>query len=963
MRLRTRVLAIVAIIMVTFALVLLAVVGTTLQGDYASLEMSQQQYDIKQGMEALNTQIGALRVTSIDYATWDDTYEFAVEPYQEYVESNFVNTTYESLGISLAIIYNYTDVVYAGEYDKATGQVITPSDELIFSAVNVISSLRVPSQGAAGLAWLMAQRSMISCMPILQSDGGGPSHGWVIMATWIDAGMETQLSVASGYPVTFVVTDYRLTAAQMQVVWDGVMAPVPLSSELAVLAVGLKDLGGANFSLFEMTVDRPGYQQGQTAIGLLWQSVAIMGVALMAIFLLVMHITVTKRVEDLDDQVEAVSNARGEPRMHVDGDDEISHLAQSINTMLISIESGYRRLGDEKMRYHNMIDSQVEAIARLDQEMRIIIHNASFARLVKRPDVEGRDFFESLGLSEGTIRQDLMNLQGSGDALGAEFVLPGADGPTYQRWTFSALFEGVRREYQVVGQDVTALKKAEAELAEYRSHLEHMVSQRTRELSMVNTVLQKEIAGRAAAENRYRGVIEDQTELVFRFIPEGDLTFSNSAYHEFTGGDEGLDIDEDGEEKVIAALRSLDEGAESAHVEVNAASHGEMRKLSMTLRVISGDNDFTEVQAVARDITEMAQLEAERIKAQQMAWLGTISASLAHEINNQMMTALGKIRLAEKTRNVEEATSMLREAEQCVLRSGRTMRRLLAFSQGGEPLKELVMVRDLLEMSAEAAEGPMERIAIDEDGGSVRVDKAQMSEALAAIIKDCLEASAPSGMVRVLARKRQDALEVRITDEGRGMPPEVLAKAFEPFFTTHEGRAGLGLPTAALIIQKHGGTIQASSSPGRGTEFRILLRDAEGTPEIMPSVPRRDARILLMDDDESILEVIQALMEESGYDVDTALDGKAALQLYEAAMRDRPYKAVVMDLLVHHGMGGKDAIKSILLTDPGAKVIVASGYSDDPIMANYAAYGFYAALYKPYRIEDLIGLIERIPDR
>jgi CheY-like chemotaxis protein len=115
-----------------------------------------------------------------------------------------------------------------------------------------------------------------------------------------------------------------------------------------------------------------------------------------------------------------------------------------------------------------------------------------------------------------------------------------------------------------------------------------------------------------------------------------------------------------------------------------------------------------------------------------------------------------------------------------------------------------------------------------------------------------------------------------------------------------------------------------------------------------------------MDDDEAILEVVTSLMADEGFVMGTALEGVAALEMYRKAMETEPYDVVVMDLLVHRGMGGKDAIKKLLEIDPRAKAIVASGYSEDPVMANYASYGFSAALYKPYRIEDLISAIKRL---
>ncbi|MEI6796668.1 MAG: CHASE4 domain-containing protein [Methanomassiliicoccales archaeon] len=799
MRLRTRVLATVAIIMVTFSLLLLVTATSNLQHDYDALERGQQERDMGQGMGELNNLISSLRTASLDYSIWDDTYAFAIAPGQAYVDSNLVNTTYQSFALDLIIISNRSGVIYSGEYDALSEQVLAPSPQLVAATVEGITSMSVPPPGGSGLVEILGQRYIISYMPILLSSGAGPSQGWFIAASPINDAVVTRLSTACGFPVSFKAVDARLSPGQVEAAQSGLMVPLLISGQQAVLVTGLHDLGGRPLGLYEMGVNRDIYQRGQAAIGLLWQSIALVAVALTAIFLVLMHLIVIRRIEDLDQQVGAASEESAERRMDIGGHDEISHLASSINGMLVSIETGYQHLGDEKRRYHHMIDVQDEAIARLDQDLRIIIHNTSLATLAVRRDVEGRDFFASMGLEEGSLREDLKSLQEGGPSLCAEFKLPGPGGTHYQRWTFAALFALPKREYQVIGQDVTLMKQSEEELAQYRSHLEQMVAERTQELSLVNATLQEEIAQRTAAEGRYRGVVEDQTELVFRFQLGGEITFSNTAYRLFNGDQEWLALDAVGEETLARALGSIIAGNELAQVEVEARSQGRQRRLAITMRGIFCDGVLKEVQAVARDVTEKEQLEKERTRTQQMEWLGIISAALAHEINNQMTAALGKIRLAEKTVDLGEAQALLHEAEQSMLRSGRTTRRLLAFARGAEPLRESVRVQDLLEMAADSSDGPRQRIAVEDEGGSVHVDPAQMPEALAAIINDGLEASAPAGMVRISARWKQETLEIRIKDEGRGMPPEVLARAFEPFFTTHEGRAGLGLSTVALI--------------------------------------------------------------------------------------------------------------------------------------------------------------------
>jgi two-component system, cell cycle sensor histidine kinase and response regulator CckA len=204
-----------------------------------------------------------------------------------------------------------------------------------------------------------------------------------------------------------------------------------------------------------------------------------------------------------------------------------------------------------------------------------------------------------------------------------------------------------------------------------------------------------------------------------------------------------------------------------------------------------------------------------------------------------------------------------------------------------------------------------------------------------------------------------------VSDAGTGISEEHKARIFDPYFTTKQG-SGLGLTSCYAIIKKHGGTIAVESVLGEGSTFSVCLPACEPQGGLEPEVRPVESgagcgRILVMDDDALIREVAKAMLEQLGYSADSVADGAAAVKRYRSS-RDRgePYIAVIMDLTVRGGLGGKEAVQQLLRVDPEVKVVVSSGYSADPVLANCREYGFSAVLAKPYSRLDLGRVLQEL---
>lgn len=257
----------------------------------------------------------------------------------------------------------------------------------------------------------------------------------------------------------------------------------------------------------------------------------------------------------------------------------------------------------------------------------------------------------------------------------------------------------------------------------------------------------------------------------------------------------------------------------------------------------------------------------------------------------------------------------------------------------------------------------------------VEVDDGQISQVIQNLVLNAAQAMPEGGILKIVAENLNfdhsislplpagRYLRVSFIDQGPGIRTENLERIFEPFFTTKSSGRGLGLAICYFIIKKHHGLITVESTPGSGTQFHIYLPASEQQLVENDSGgedPVQTGRVLVMDDDEMILGVAVSMLEYSGFEVEAVADGEAAIAKYCAALEQgKGFDAVLMDLTIRGGMGGKEAIARLRSLDPKIKAIVSSGYASDPIMSDYRHYGFCGVIPKPYRAQDLTEVISK----
>jgi two-component system, cell cycle sensor histidine kinase and response regulator CckA len=507
-----------------------------------------------------------------------------------------------------------------------------------------------------------------------------------------------------------------------------------------------------------------------------------------------------------------------------------------------------------------------------------------------------------------------------------------------------------------------------------------------------NCAIMRDISERKAleqalrnSEEQFRSLCDSAPLGIFRTDRNGDNNYINSRWEQITGltAAEGLGNGwlkgihpDDVKQLTRLWIEATATGRIYSHEHRQITPEGKTVWVHALANPIKdADGNANGYVGTVEDITELRQARQDALKAQKLDSLAVLAGGIAHDFNNILTGILGNISIAQmQVHDPEQVTIRLENAAKASIRARDLTQQLLTFSRGGEPVKKIIKLRGLLQEAVNFAlhgSNVMCEFDIADDLWTIEVDEGQIVQVIHNLVLNAVQAMPEGGVITVSARNVDSLYEqkrfvmVSVKDTGVGIPEHHLHKIFDPYFTTKEQGSGLGLATSYSIVKKHGGKLRAISALGKGSTFKISIPAASQECAVKPASGTAGfhggGRILVMDDEDSIREVAKTILEKLGYDVACAENGAEAVELYRQGKEEgRSFSVVILDLTIPGGIGGKEAVRRLLELDPEVKAIVSSGYSNDPIMANYQEYGFSAVLTKPYRPREMDEVLHEV---
>ena len=428
---------------------------------------------------------------------------------------------------------------------------------------------------------------------------------------------------------------------------------------------------------------------------------------------------------------------------------------------------------------------------------------------------------------------------------------------------------------------------------------------------------------------------------------------------------ESLDVQFENRE-LVDDLRAAKDGVEALNEQLEARVQERTAELQFS------------TEQLRTEMEQRKEIEEELLRARKLESLGVLAGGIAHDFNNFLTVVQGNIEMAKMELDPgHPAQETLSSVKQACARAAFLSSQLLTFAKGGVPVRRPAdigqLVRDAVKLARAGAQTTFD-IGISSDLQCAEVDPGQIVQALHSILLNARQAMPEGGIVEVRAGNAiipdhpETASRVRISirDFGSGIPIDILPRIFDPYFSTKPGASGLGLATAYAIISKHGGTLSVESKPGIGSEFIIDLPATQARPAPKPQAAAavlhgRTGRVLIMDDEEGLRELLHAVLTKQGYEVQAARDGAEAIALCEdATANGHPFAIALLDLTVSGGMGGLEAAARLKELDPDLKLIVSSGYADNRVMADFRKYGFDDVIRKPWAVAQVSEVLRRL---
>jgi PAS domain S-box-containing protein len=657
---------------------------------------------------------------------------------------------------------------------------------------------------------------------------------------------------------------------------------------------------------------------------------------------------------------------------------------------------------DSSTAADTIISTMSDALAVVNLDHKIEIVNKSLLSMLdfSESDLIGADLYSIIGNLKhpDTTLTTLLKKDFISDIETTFKKKDGTQIPISLSW--SVLKENnIFRGFVFIARDMSEREKVKATLQKAHDDLEKRVEERTIELKKSNAQLLHEISVRTVAEQKLAEE-KEKLSITLKSIDDGVITVDihgtivliNKAACEMIGCSEN-DVIGVSLESIYKPVQVNNKAIHEHDIfhEIANNPYLSLYGRQSLLKSINGkeyiitetgvsikdtDDNVNGYVIVFSDITERYQFEEEKFKARKLESISLLASGIAHDFNDLLTGIITNLFMAKMGIDSKAETYvMITTAEKAAFQASILTRQLLTFATNEVINKEETSIKELIENSIGfyLKDSRCEyKLHISETLSKASVDRGQIDRVFNNIIQNADQSMPDGGVIFVNAENFTldcinpslpltfgSYIKISVTDQGSGIPDEILPKIFDPYFSTRSNGSGLGLTTAYTIVQQHGGHIAVTSQLGVGTTFIIYLPAIEGTDssdsdEESDESQSLGCKILFIDDEKVVLQSTGQLLTHLGHDVCLAEDYSTALTYFRNAFDNQlPFTIVIMDLTISSKPGPKEIIGEFLAIDPEIKVIISSGYVNDPIMVNYSTYGFAAAMPKPYNAKEL----------
>lgn len=499
------------------------------------------------------------------------------------------------------------------------------------------------------------------------------------------------------------------------------------------------------------------------------------------------------------------------------------------------------------------------------------------------------------------------------------------------------------------------------------------------------------------SETRYRALLEANTSIVWTSDPAGSFIAPQPRWESYTGQNweshRGLGwskaVHPEDRERLLETWR-LSLSGKIAYMNEGRLWHqesGTWRRFQVrAIPILRDDGSIREWVGMVTDIEDQRRAEDDMRQGQKMQAIGKLAGGVAHEVNNQVTGVLGFAeflgrQLPEGSSQAEDLQQVIRGAD----RIATVTRQLLAFSRQQvlqpKPIDLNALVKDMEPLLARLiAKDVAIETRLAPEIGAVEADRHQLEQVLLNMALNARDAMTPGGTITITTDNTELDRNYAVThpgegvrpgryvvltmaDTGRGMTPEIRARAFDPFFTTKppgEG-TGLGLSTVYGIVRQSGGFVEVDSEPGEGTTFRIFLprgSDADIAQPDPHDTPSDGEGVLVVDDEEVVCRYAERVLQEHGYEVHVAPDAGEALAIIAGPAGER-IRLVLTDVVMP-GMGGQELGRIIAERRPDIGMLYMSGFNSDHAVQRELLSAGLPLIAKPFTADHLLALVREM---